>query len=49
LDEVVREARVLDRGLKGGNCEGEAGVVEDDPENAGCDGDKVVEVSEAAE
>jgi hypothetical protein len=49
LDEVVREARVLDRGRKGDDVPGEAGTVEDDPENAGCDGDRVVDASEAAE
>ena len=49
LDEVVREARVLDRGRKGEDVCGEAGTVEDDPENAGCDGGRVVDASEAAE
>jgi hypothetical protein len=52
LEEVVRDARVLDRGRKGDeDCEGEAGGGEagDVPKKAGCEGDRVAEVSEAAE
>jgi hypothetical protein len=52
LEEVVRDARVLDRGRKGDeDCEGEAGRGEagELPEKAGCEGDRVAEVSDAAE
>jgi hypothetical protein len=48
----VRDARVLDRGRNGDDdCAGEAGDGEaaDVPEKAGCDGERVADVSEAAE
>ena len=52
FDDVVSDARVFDRGRKGEeDCEGEAGggEVGDAPENAGWDGERVAEASEAAE
>jgi hypothetical protein len=52
LEDVVREAKVLDRGRNGDeDWEGEAGggEVAVAPKKAGCDGDRVAEVSEAAE
>lgn len=48
MDEVVKDASVFDRGLKGDECTGEVGG-EDAFENAGCDGERVVEASDAAE
>lgn len=50
MEEVVRDARVLDRGRNGEADGGEAGVGELAlAENAGCDGDRFAEASEAAE
>jgi hypothetical protein len=52
LEDVVRDARVFDRGRKGDeDCAGEAGGGEDvdAPEKAGWEGDKVAEVSDAAD
>jgi hypothetical protein len=52
LEDVVRDARVLDRGRKGDeDCEGEAvdGEAGEAPEKAGCEGDRVADVSDAAE
>jgi hypothetical protein len=52
LEEVVRDARVLDRGRNGDeDCDGEAsgGEAGDAPEKAGCEGDRVADASEAAE
>jgi hypothetical protein len=50
LEEVVSEANVFDRGRKGeegGAGGGGAGDVGEGRENAGCDGERVAEVSEA--
>jgi hypothetical protein len=41
----ARDASVFDRGLKGGD----AGVLVGTLENAGCDGERVVETSDPAE
>jgi hypothetical protein len=51
LEEVVREARVLDLGRNGEELctTGGAGEVGDGTENAGCEGERVVEVSEEAD
>ena len=52
MEDVVRDARVFDRGRKGDeDCEGEAGAGEavDVPEKAGCEGERVADASEAAE
>ena len=47
---MVREAKVFERGRKG-ECDCPMGEVgwEEVLENAGCDADKVVEVSDAAD
>lgn len=50
LEEIVSEANVFDRGRKGeeDGAGGEvAGDVGEGSENAGCDGERVAEVSEA--
>lgn len=50
MEEVVSEANVFDRGLKGDEeCVGEVGELGEERENAGCDGERVAEVSEAAD
>lgn len=46
--EVVSEARVFDRGLKGEEVTGEAGAVEDELLNAGCEGERL-DASEPAD
>jgi hypothetical protein len=48
LEEVVREANVFDRGRKGDE-DGDAGAVEDDPESAGCEGERFVDASDPTE
>jgi len=51
LEEVVSEANVLDRGRNGDEDGGEEaiGEVGEEPENAGCKGESVAEVSDAAD
>jgi hypothetical protein len=51
LEEVVREANVLDRGRKGDEDGGEdaIGEVGEEGENAGCEPERVAEVSDAAD
>jgi hypothetical protein len=50
LDEVVSEANVFDRGRKGDeDCVGDVGELGEERENAGCEGESVAEVSDAAD
>jgi hypothetical protein len=50
LEEVVRDARVFDRGRKGDEWGGDVGVEPgEDRLNAGWDGERLVGVSEAAD
>ena len=50
LEEVVNEASVFDRGRKGDeDCVADVGELGEGRENAGCDGERVAEVSDAAD
>jgi len=49
LDEVVSEANVFDRGRKGEDEVGDVGGEVEELENAGWDGERVADASEAAE
>ena len=47
---MVSDASVFDRGRKGDDeCVGDVGVLGEGSENAGCDGEIVAEVSDAAD
>lgn len=50
LNDEVNEAKVLDLGRKGDEeCVGDVGVLGEGRPNTGCDGEVVVEVSDAAD